>query len=309
MPGSRPHRKLVKHFDDRDEIHELTFSCYRRLPLLDDQWRRQQLSLSIDRATSKHGWRLAAFVFMPEHVHLLTYPTQSGARVDQLLFAIKRPFSYRVKQQFTRSGDSLLRELTIRQRPGKKTFRFWQEGRGYDRNVRTEQVVLAAIDYLHLNPVRRGLAGRAVDYRWSSARWYVSEGAEVSPELPKLSAVPPEWFADRSDVTSYKKQIGTSSVQAADVWELQPYFALLGKPAVAPGALLSHAAANRDNLLCHAHRQSAESTNAKTNTPAANCRCYPLLAGALAARNNRLSECLKRVCNFVEVCKLLRLRW
>ncbi|MEM8735994.1 MAG: transposase, partial [Planctomycetota bacterium] len=183
--------------------HELTFSCYRRLPLLDDQWRLEQLSLSIDRATSKHGWQLAAFVFMPEHVHLLVYPTQSWARVDQLIFAIKRPFSYQVKQQLTRSGDSLLRELTIRQRPGKKTFRFWQEGPGYDRNVRTEQALLSAIDYLHLNPVRRGLVSRAIDYRWSSARWYGSNGAEVSPELPKLSAVPLEWFADPVNVTSY----------------------------------------------------------------------------------------------------------
>jgi len=101
------------------------------------------------------------------------------------------------------TSDPLLQRLTIRQRPGKTTFRFWQEGPGYDRNIRTEKVLLSAIDYIHLNPVRRGLVQRAADYQWSSARWYASDGQEVDPLLPKLSAVPPEWFAGNADVTSY----------------------------------------------------------------------------------------------------------
>jgi hypothetical protein len=28
------------------------------------------------------------------------------------------------------------------------------------------------IDYLHTNPVRRGLVAKAEDWEWSSARWY-----------------------------------------------------------------------------------------------------------------------------------------
>jgi len=203
MPLPKPHRKLVKHFDERGEIHELTFSCYHQWPLLDDNWRRVQLGIAIDRAIENHSWRLTSFVFMPEHVHLLVYPTQQGSKVDKLLFAIKRPFSYRVKQRLVDADDPLLQQLTIRQRPDKTTFRFWQEGPGYDRNIRTEKVLLSAIDYIHLNPVRRGLAERATDYRWSSAHWYASDGQEVDPSLPKLSAVPPDWFAGNADVTNY----------------------------------------------------------------------------------------------------------
>ena len=30
----------------------------------------------------------------------------------------------------------------------------------------------SGIDYIHANPVRRGLVGRAEDWKWSSARWY-----------------------------------------------------------------------------------------------------------------------------------------
>jgi hypothetical protein len=45
------------------------------------------------------------------------------------------------------------------------------EKRRCDRNLDHAETVLAAIDYLHRNPVRRGLVERAVDWQWSSARW------------------------------------------------------------------------------------------------------------------------------------------
>ena len=203
MSLQNSHRKSVKHFDDRREIHELTFSCYGRNPILDDDWRREQLSVAINCALDNHHWRLACFVYMPEHIHRLVYPTARDLKVDKLLFAIKRPFSYRVKQRLAAENERLLQQLTIRQRPGKTTFRFWQEGPGYDRNIRSEKTLLSSIDYIHLNPVRRGLADKATDYEWSSARWYASAGQVVDPLLPELTAVPPDWFAGAADVTSY----------------------------------------------------------------------------------------------------------
>jgi len=78
MPLPKPHRKRVRHFDDYGELHELTFSCYQRQPILDDDWRREQLSIAIDRALDNHDWRLAAFVYMPEHV--LTYSSILSSR-------------------------------------------------------------------------------------------------------------------------------------------------------------------------------------------------------------------------------------
>ncbi|MCO6046928.1 transposase [Aeoliella sp. ICT_H6.2] len=203
MSSAKPHRKRVRHFDQQGEIHELTFSCYHRWPLLEDDWRREQLSQSIERAMASYHWRLAAFVYMPEHVHLLVLPTAPGAKVDKLLFAIKRPLSYRVKQQLRADNDPLVQRLTVRQRPGKTTFRFWQEGPGYDRNIRSAEALQGSIEYIHLNPVRRGLVDKAIEYPWSSARWYAAEGPEQDVRLPRLSAVPPDWFAGESDFTSY----------------------------------------------------------------------------------------------------------
>jgi putative transposase len=50
------------------------------------------------------------------------------------------------------------------------------------------QDLLAMIEYIHLNPVRRGLVERAVDWKWSSASWYelgVPGPIAIDPILPE----------------------------------------------------------------------------------------------------------------------------
>jgi putative transposase len=179
-------RKRLKRFHTPGDVHELTFSSYGGRPLLSDNAICKLLCQSIDRAMSRHRHRLVAFVLMPEHVHLLILPTSIECDIAALLFAIKRPFSHRVKQYYERTDSCLRSELTVREREGKSAFRFWQEGAGYDRNLFEPKSVLAAIDYIHLNPVRRGLVTRARDWKWSSCRWYVSDRREVDPDLPTI---------------------------------------------------------------------------------------------------------------------------
>ena len=106
-----PHRKRVRHYNQPGDIHELTFSCFHQKPLLaEDRW-KVLLSQSIDAATQKQGFDLLAFVYMPEHVHLLVYPTVPEPRLDLLLKAIKRPFSFRVKEALATARSPLLELL------------------------------------------------------------------------------------------------------------------------------------------------------------------------------------------------------
>lgn len=191
MGNNKPHRKLVKNCHEPGDLHELTFSCYHRLPLLtNDQWRRQ-LGECIDEAGSQTGIQLAAFVFMPEHLHLLVAPTSSEPEIDRYLALIKQPFSKSIKQQLLGSKSSLVKRLTVQERPGKNSFRFWQEGAGYDRNLNTAASIEAAIDYIHKNPVRRGFVTRAVEWRWSSASWYLLDPPrQQSANLPFIHGLP-----------------------------------------------------------------------------------------------------------------------
>jgi putative transposase len=82
----------------------------------------------------------------------------------------------------------------VRDRPGRQVFRFWQEGPGFDRNLFTVKAVQASIDYIHNNPVARGLSQKARDWRWSSARFYESEGTLFDPLLPRITLLPAEFW-------------------------------------------------------------------------------------------------------------------
>ncbi|MEX0937656.1 MAG: transposase [Pirellulales bacterium] len=188
------HRKLVKHYEAPGDARELTFSCYGRMPLLTNERWQRYLAECIGNATERHGFDLVAFVFMPEHVHLLVVPRRKASTVSVLLGAIKRPLSFRVKKELSASKGPLLNRLTIPQRPGVMTFRFWQEGPGYDRNITEPSTVISAIDYIHMNPVRRGLCFKAVDWKWSSARRFIEPEAQIDPVLPPLGKLPPEFL-------------------------------------------------------------------------------------------------------------------
>ena len=189
-----PHRKRVRHYHNPGHCHELTFSCYHRLPLLTNHIWRGLLSEAIERAIARHTYHLVAFVFMPEHVHLLVYPGGNASTIDALLRAIKRPFSFRIKELLNEKNSHLLDQLTLEQRPGVRAFRFWQEGPGYDRNLDRPDTVLAAIDYIHRNPERRGLVARAADWQWSSARWYESLQYDAGIRVPELTRLPAEFL-------------------------------------------------------------------------------------------------------------------
>ncbi len=183
------HRKRVKHFDVPGHAHELTFSCYRRLPLLSTDHFKVMLSRAIDRAMERHGFSLVGFVYMPEHVHLIVYPCRAECRVSSLLRAIKRPHAYRVKVEMKAYGDSRLPRLIVRERPGRHVFRFWQEGSGYDRNLVDADAVRAAVQYAHANPVRRGLCESPIRWKWSSWHHYHGAGSP-EPDLPTVHGFP-----------------------------------------------------------------------------------------------------------------------
>lgn len=192
MPSKEPHRKHVRHYERQRHLHELTFSTYRRMPLLTSNPWRQILAEQLDVACQCEGFQLLAFVFMPEHVHLLVLPASDESRVSRLLGRTKQQTSVAVKALLLKSQSSLLRKLTIRDRPGQTSFRFWQEGPGFDRNLYSAQAIENSIAYIHANPVKRDLCRRAVDWKWSSARYYV-EGAQ-DESLPRITRPDPTWF-------------------------------------------------------------------------------------------------------------------
>jgi putative transposase len=180
-----PHRKRIRHFEQERNVHELTFSCAGRRPLLSNDTWRTWFCEGLQAACDRHDFLLLAYVLMPEHVHLLVYPASNEPRIAKLLADVKRPFSRRIKRHLAETQSSTLACLTVAERSGAAVFHVWQEGPGYDRNLTEPNAIVAAIEYIHANPVRRGLCRRAIDWPWSSARRLLTDGP--LEETPRLS--------------------------------------------------------------------------------------------------------------------------
>lgn len=185
------HRKRIRHFHELGHFHEFTFSTYQRRPLLTSDTWREKLSRCVDSAGEEVRINLVAFVFMPEHVHLLTFPLDPDPDLGLYLARIKQPFSKQIKQLLVAQDSTLVEELTVQERPGKRCFRFWQEGPGYDRNLNEVATIRSSLDYIHNNPVKHDLCQRAVDWKWSSARYYLAEPPKQQiAELPFVHGLP-----------------------------------------------------------------------------------------------------------------------
>lgn len=57
-------RKKIRHYHEPGDLHELTFSCFRRMPLLTNDVWRELLFRSIDRSIERWQFRLVAFVLI-----------------------------------------------------------------------------------------------------------------------------------------------------------------------------------------------------------------------------------------------------
>ena len=70
--------------------------------------------------------------------------------------AIKEPVGRDAFCYLRRHAPEWIPRLT-RRRGKRVEHRFWQSGGGYDRNIKTPKTLLARIDSIHNNPLRRGL--------------------------------------------------------------------------------------------------------------------------------------------------------
>ena len=173
--------KGLKRIYGQGHLHFLTFSCYRRLPLLGSARARNVFVRVLDQVRKEYGFKLVGYVVMPEHVHLLISEPARGTPSTVLKM---------LKQKVSR----LLRRKPRRQvSPGQRSFQFvssaerlpqfWQK-RFYDFNVWSRKKKVEKLGYMHANPLKRGLVDDPRHWPWSSYAFYQQRGEiliEVDP--------------------------------------------------------------------------------------------------------------------------------
>jgi REP-associated tyrosine transposase len=178
-------RKTCRRYDVPGDAHCLTFSCYRRQPFLTGRRACCWLIEAIDSARNTVGFDLWAYVFMPEHVHLVLWP-HKGVPISKILKEIKQPVAVAALRYVKAHAPTFLERMADVQPSGRRSHRFWQRGGGYDRNLRSTGDVHEKIAYVHANPVRCGLVKHPRDWAWSSWRAW-QEGGDEPLRIDRLS--------------------------------------------------------------------------------------------------------------------------
>ena len=171
-------RKTCKRYDIPGNSHELTFSCFHNQPFLAFPEFCDEVIRAIKLASVKHQFDLWAYVLMPEHVHILIYPKTPEYSISGILKSIKQPVSQSIINSLKQEdAQNLLAEMKTTEKA--RPYRFWQAGGGYDRNFDSPKAILNAIEYIHNNPVRRGLVKEPGEWKCSSYNAWQNGGKGV----------------------------------------------------------------------------------------------------------------------------------
>ncbi|HEY3375946.1 MAG TPA: transposase [Armatimonadota bacterium] len=176
---------MSQRFNREDRIgvlHYLTLKVRERHPLT-EAYRAQVLQL-LRQQCDRYPARLIAYVMMPDHLHCIINPIDGA--VSQFLTQFKPLVLQTLFTQATACADEqTVAWLCMDGRP-----HGWQDGK-YSFHLYSPRLIWQKIDYIHNNPVRRGLVRRANDYPYSSFR------AIYPGEEPPLVPVDREfWWGD-----------------------------------------------------------------------------------------------------------------
>src|SRR6266542_4211334 len=105
------HRKRVHSYNEPGHAHELTFSCFRRLPLLDRDRTRRWFIEAMQQARERLNLAIWAYVIMPEHVHVLLFPRSEEYEIRLVRTALKVPMQRKALAFLRKHAPEYLKHL------------------------------------------------------------------------------------------------------------------------------------------------------------------------------------------------------
>lgn len=151
-------------FDKENHAYFVTFSCYRRRRLLDNDRAKGIVVHFLSAQLKNQNGMCIGFVIMPDHVHAMVGFHDSGG-LSTFMNQWKRRSSIQLKDLFKSFMKPYSRKIDSEEP-------MWQP-KYYCFNVYSENKMREKLTYMHNNPVESGLVDRAEDWRFGSARWYL----------------------------------------------------------------------------------------------------------------------------------------
>jgi len=156
-----------------NQIVFITQIVNRRKALFDKPNDTDLLVRILKKVKVIHPFSMLAYVFMPDHFHILIRPT-GQSNFSQIMHSIKLNFTHAYKQNLNYKGSLIL----------------WQK-RFWDHIIRDEKDLENHIHYIHYNPVKHGFVNDMGAWKFSSFSIWQDRGLygpDFNWEEPNIGA-------------------------------------------------------------------------------------------------------------------------
>lgn len=141
-----------QHYYEENHYYFITTVTQNRKPLFNDKLACELFINLLTYHKFSSSYNIKAFVIMPDHVHFIIQP-MGKYNISEIMKKIKGSFS-RYYNQLNKSTGTVLQ----------KGF--------YDTVIRSEKQLREIMDYIHHNPMQKGIVSEVQDYYYSSYSYY-----------------------------------------------------------------------------------------------------------------------------------------
>jgi len=118
---------------------------------------------------NKKGLKIFFYVIMDHHIHLIaSHPKDIRSIIQNIKGFTAREIIYKLQNENKTEILKTFRLLKKKYKT-KSTYQVWQEG-SYPKDVSSLIMLRQKIEYIHMNPVKRGFVIEPEDWYYSSAR-------------------------------------------------------------------------------------------------------------------------------------------
>lgn len=155
---------------DNSAPHFLTFTILNWLAIFTRPGTVQIILDALLWRQTRREVKVYGYVILENHMHCILQAPDLRQQVhDFKAFTAKEILRYLEEHKAQR----LLEQLSFFKKAYKTDahYQFWEEG-SHPQLIQNEETLRQKLDYIHLNPVKRGYVEDAVHWRYSSARNY-----------------------------------------------------------------------------------------------------------------------------------------
>jgi REP-associated tyrosine transposase len=137
----------LKRYNVENHVYFATSKKVNNKPIFLNHGYAELFINNLFSCRKRYGFLLLGFVLMADHFHALIMPKERFT-ISTVMQKIKSLFAYKLR------------------RPGIEGT-IWQKS-FYDYGIYSEEKYRQKLDYIHANPVRKGVVDDPIDYRFSS---------------------------------------------------------------------------------------------------------------------------------------------